>query len=174
MATEIFAYPFDLAGHPGSQDSTAWRPLVLASGRFPFRIFKKDIFIKAKQHTHCLRGHASSSPCRPNFLSVPLIYSILSCMKIFFFLFESANIQTLELSTQFGVHLFSACPPAPQPPPCFLIIPCDRTPLSFFKLAFSQVQREKECLSPGGNKGQRQGCSSYSRSDFTCFHLADS
>lgn len=85
MATEIFAYPFDLAGHPGSQDSTAWRPLVLASGRFPFRIFKKDIFIKAKQHTHCLRGHASSSPCRPNFLSVPLIYSILSCMKIFFF-----------------------------------------------------------------------------------------
>lgn len=46
MATEIFAYPFDLAGYPGSQDSTAWRPLVLASGRFPFRIFKKTFLLK--------------------------------------------------------------------------------------------------------------------------------
>lgn len=69
MATKNFACPIDLAGHPGSQNSMAWGPLVLASGRFPF---SKDVFIEAKEHAHCLWGHASSSPCGPNFLTVPL------------------------------------------------------------------------------------------------------
>lgn len=46
MATEIFSCPIGLVGNPGFQDSTAWGPLVLASGCFPFMIFKKTFLLK--------------------------------------------------------------------------------------------------------------------------------